>query len=160
MVWQNHTVSCFSFLIIRRIILSWWLGVAGVARLQRGHRRTERWSEDCMRCGEYNIDVFSLISLGMVFMCELFIMISNDTSIIFTGFKKIEEAQNLPKIVQHLLPGRPCTWLPWMVRLKLCRPCSSTKQILRSSAVVFVSGPFSGFQGMYWYVWYSWERHA
>jgi hypothetical protein len=65
-----------------------------------------------MRCGEYNIDVFSLISLGMVFMCELFIMISNDTIIIFTGFKKIEEAQNLLKIVQHLLPGRPCTWLP------------------------------------------------
>ena len=65
-----------------------------------------------MRCGEYNIDVFSLISLGMVFMCELFIMISNDTIIIFTGFKKIEEAQNLLKMVQHLLPGRPCTWLP------------------------------------------------
>ena len=65
-----------------------------------------------MRCGEYNIDVFSLISLGMVFMCELFIMISNDTIIIFTGFKKIEEVQNLLKLVQHLLPGRPCTWLP------------------------------------------------
>ena len=63
----------------------------------------------------------------------------------------MERARISPRLSNICCGGRPCTWLPWMVRLKLCRPCSSTKRILRSSALFFfsISCPFSKFQGMY-----------